>query len=194
MRENFENPRSRKFVFDGKEYTLFARNVAIAKLIQAMYVNNKSEAIIKAKEKYNVQIDCPIALYYTFCLRNGIQFSLVTKKGSNRSKKGKVRKDTIAKVAKGFYDSEEWIKLRKQVVKLYGCQCMKCGIKNVEVHADHIKPRSIYPNLELDIHNLQILCKSCNKDKSNKNEIDYRKEAHLIKLKDYLKVTGVYNP
>ena len=45
---------------------------------------------------------------------------------------------------------------------------------NVELHVDHIKPRSKHPELELDINNLQILCKDCNLGKSNTDSIDYR--------------------
>jgi 5-methylcytosine-specific restriction endonuclease McrA len=51
---------------------------------------------------------------------------------------------------------------------------MKCGETKGEFHIDHIKPRSKFIELELCIDNLQVLCKSCNLEKSNKNEIDYR--------------------
>lgn len=73
-----------------------------------------------------------------------------------------------------FYDSNEWQFLRKRTLKRYGCICMKCKSKNTEMHVDHIKPRSKYPELERDENNLQVLCRGCNMIKSNKNEIDYR--------------------
>jgi hypothetical protein len=76
--------------------------------------------------------------------------------------------------ANHFYDSEAWQTLRVLTLKKYGCKCMKCGATNTEVHVDHIKPRSKYPELELSLFNLQVLCKKCNLNKSNKNEIDYR--------------------
>ncbi len=44
-----------------------------------------------------------------------------------------------------------------------GCQC--CGAKasdGVQIHVDHIKPRSRYPELELCLDNLQVLCSDCN--------------------------------
>jgi 5-methylcytosine-specific restriction endonuclease McrA len=75
---------------------------------------------------------------------------------------------------KTFYDTDEWNNLRKRVLKFYGIKCMKCKATNTEMHVDHIKPRSKYPELEMCFDNLQVLCKSCNKEKSNKNEIDYR--------------------
>lgn len=78
------------------------------------------------------------------------------------------------KAAKDFYKSAEWIKIKKEVLNIYGCMCMKCHAIDTELHVDHIKPRSLHPHLELEISNLQVLCKSCNELKSNKNEADYR--------------------
>lgn len=73
-----------------------------------------------------------------------------------------------------FYRTPEWEKLRVAVLRFYGCKCMKCRIVNCEMHVDHIKPRSLYPQLELVKDNLQVLCKDCNMEKRNLNEIDYR--------------------
>lgn len=65
-----------------------------------------------------------------------------------------------------FYSSIQWRMVRAQIL----CSqknCVKCGsISNLQV--DHIKPRSIYPELALDIKNLQVLCEFCNMQKSNK--------------------------
>ena len=73
-----------------------------------------------------------------------------------------------------FYLSDSWLDIKRKVHKLYGRGCMKCKKEGIETHIDHIMPRSLYPSLELDIHNLQILCRKCNMEKSNKNSIDYR--------------------
>jgi hypothetical protein len=73
-----------------------------------------------------------------------------------------------------FYKSKAWISLRRKVLYKHGRCCMKCGETKGEFHIDHIKPRSKFIELELCIDNLQVLCKSCNLEKSNKNEIDYR--------------------
>ena len=73
-----------------------------------------------------------------------------------------------------FYDSDEWQRLRKIALKCYGVKCMKCGAVKVEMHVDHIRPISKHPHLKLCFGNLQILCKKCNQEKSNINEIDYR--------------------
>jgi 5-methylcytosine-specific restriction endonuclease McrA len=77
------------------------------------------------------------------------------------------------KPSEGFYNTIEWRQIRIKVFDMYGHKCLKCGNEDF-LQVDHIKPRSLYPELELDINNLQILCKSCNIKKSNKNEIDYR--------------------
>ena len=77
----------------------------------------------------------------------------------------------------GFYDSPEWQRLRYQALELYGARCMACGrtAKNgVFLHVDHIKPRSRYPELALDINNLQVLCHECNLGKSNIYTTDWR--------------------
>ena len=67
-----------------------------------------------------------------------------------------------------FYGSPEWKTLRRKVFRIYPSICMRCGNKdNLEV--DHIKPRSKYPELELEFDNLQILCRDCNLLKGTKD-------------------------
>lgn len=80
-----------------------------------------------------------------------------------------------------FYQSKKWILLTKKVRELYHCGCMKCGRDNMQTHIDHIFPRSTYPKFQYSIFNLQILCKSCNLEKSNKNTIDYRTKEQIKK-------------
>lgn len=77
-----------------------------------------------------------------------------------------------------LYASKEWRSLRYKVIKKYGGACMACGRTRkhhgVVIHVDHIKPRSIYPDLALDFDNLQLLCEDCNLGKGNKCDIDWR--------------------
>jgi len=75
-----------------------------------------------------------------------------------------------------FYLSRTWFLLRKQVLGTYDNKCMCCG-NTEKLHIDHIKPRSVYPALELEFDNLQILCQKCNIRKSNKVVVDYRPGA-----------------
>lgn len=77
----------------------------------------------------------------------------------------------------GFYETRQWQELRYRVLRHYGRQCMLCGSVGGELHVDHIKPRSLYPNLELTFDNLQILCRPCNMGKSNKDDKDWRPGA-----------------
>jgi len=74
----------------------------------------------------------------------------------------------------GFYDSPEWLRLRYATLLRYGRSCMLCFTSGGEVHVDHIKPRSKFPDLELDPENLQVLCRACNLGKSNRDDTDFR--------------------
>jgi len=76
-----------------------------------------------------------------------------------------------------FLTSYAWRTLRMQALKLYGAVCMCCGdnpSNGAIMNVDHIKPRKYFPNLALDIKNLQILCGACNQGKCNWDETDWR--------------------
>ena len=92
-----------------------------------------------------------------------------------------IEANEIAKKIKGtgadFLKSNEWRELRKLALSIYGHKCMKCGSapKNrSKINVDHIKCRKFYPELRLDLENLQILCSYCNRLKGNKHSTDYR--------------------
>lgn len=79
--------------------------------------------------------------------------------------------------ASNFYQTKEWRRLRYQAFKQYGNRCAVCGRgpkDNLIMHVDHIKARSLYPHLALEITNLQIMCGECNVSKSNKDKIKWR--------------------
>jgi hypothetical protein len=75
-----------------------------------------------------------------------------------------------------FYETKEWRELRYKILRKYPRKCMLCNAENKELHVDHIKPKSIYPELALDATNLQILCKECNLGKSNLYIDDFREK------------------
>lgn len=105
---------------------------------------------------------------------------LPTPKVKTKKKNGKKSKRAIGK---DFYRSPKWLKIRYQVLKRDGRVCACCGAlpgKNMQMHVDHIKPRSLYPLLELDIDNLQVLCEDCNMGKSNTDETDWRTHPKLV--------------
>lgn len=83
----------------------------------------------------------------------------------------------VARANDGFYESREWKELRYRVLEKHGTDCQCCGAgrkTGAVVHVDHIKPRSRYPELQLDFDNLQVLCEACNIGKSNKFDTDWR--------------------
>lgn len=91
------------------------------------------------------------------------------------------RRNTARKVSKrpkdAFYRSEIWKGLRYQALKKHGARCQCCGASaktGAVLHVDHIKPRSKFPALALDLDNLQILCAPCNEGKSNLDQTDWR--------------------
>jgi len=73
-----------------------------------------------------------------------------------------------------FYDTPEWQRVRYVILTKYGRTCMLCRTTEGEMHVDHIRPRSKFPDLELDPDNLQVLCKACNLGKSNLDDTDFR--------------------
>ncbi len=82
-----------------------------------------------------------------------------------------------AKEADTFYRSREWRRLRYQAFQRYGNKCCVCGrgaSDGMVMHVDHIKPRSLYPHLALDIANLQIMCNECNVSKGDRDEVEWQ--------------------
>lgn len=84
-----------------------------------------------------------------------------------------------------FYDSGEWQNIRYKVLQR-GKGCCDCcknrGTSKNPLQVDHIKPRSKYPELELSLDNLQVLCKACNKGKGAWDETDWRDEPDRNRL------------
>lgn len=79
--------------------------------------------------------------------------------------------------ANSFYKSSGWRRIRYSALKESNGKCACCGAeaKNGAIlHVDHIKPRSLFPELALDPNNLQVLCEPCNLGKSNFDEADFR--------------------
>lgn len=84
-------------------------------------------------------------------------------------------------IEKFDYQADEFRMLRHMVFLRDGEICAKCKTKptkNNWLEIDHIKPVSKYPELALDIDNLQVLCKDCNREKSNTDETDYRRKEN----------------
>ena len=97
------------------------------------------------------------------------------KKHRNKTKRKKANKVNGPDL--GFYYSTDWRRIRYMAIVKYGRVCMACGENGRKIHVDHIKPRSKYPELELCLTNLQILCEDCNIGKGAWDETDWRKEG-----------------
>lgn len=89
----------------------------------------------------------------------------------------KVKKTSKA-VFNAFYTSQPWRSLRYAALKKHGAACQCCGgtakSTGSPLHVDHIKPRSKYPDLELRLDNLQVLCEDCNMGKGGRDQTDWR--------------------
>lgn len=104
----------------------------------------------------------------------------------NKKSKKTVTKKYVSGVdvsSDGFLSTYQWRSLRMVALKKYGAVCMCCGDspKNGAVmNVDHIKPRKLFPELALDINNLQILCSPCNHGKGNWDFTDWRNNLNEI--------------
>jgi 5-methylcytosine-specific restriction endonuclease McrA len=71
------------------------------------------------------------------------------------------------------YTQNQFKKMRVRLINEYGEKCMKCNSTS-QIEVDHIIPYSWNPDLSMDYGNLQLLCKSCNIKKGNRNANDFR--------------------
>lgn len=81
------------------------------------------------------------------------------------------------KPAKDFYSTREWAAVRYAALIRSQGRCSCCGASRADgavMHVDHIKPRSKFPEIALDIENLQVLCDLCNVAKSNIDMTDWQ--------------------
>ncbi|MFC7004559.1 HNH endonuclease [Pseudobowmanella zhangzhouensis] len=65
----------------------------------------------------------------------------------------------------------------QQTFERHGNQCLCCTADPAQgavLQVDHVKPRAKFPELALDINNLQILCEICNIGKLHHSESDWR--------------------
>lgn len=76
-----------------------------------------------------------------------------------------------------FLQSYAWRKLRMEAILKYGRKCQCCGSTpetGAIINVDHIKPRKLFPQLALELSNLQVLCHECNHGKGNWDQTDWR--------------------
>lgn len=135
-----------------------------------------------AKAKY-ICVGCSRGIncktkWFPFCrkkckAKNKIKVPSANKKAIRKPRKVKPKKVHVIDLWSAE-NKDRWLKLRYECFKKYGRKCLVCGATNQQLHVDHIKPKSIYPELCWDINNLQVLCKDCNFGKGNTDETDWR--------------------
>jgi len=102
------------------------------------------------------------------------------KSGFSKSKSIKQRQVKVEGVdvtSKEFLETFAWRKVRMEALVRYGPVCQCCGASpqtGAVMNVDHIKPRKLFPDLALDVNNLQILCHDCNHGKGNWDQTDWR--------------------
>lgn len=82
-----------------------------------------------------------------------------------------------------FYASAKWKEVRYIALQQGGGKCCLCGgmaRDGLQLHVDHIKPRSLFPELAYQLSNLQILCGDCNIGKSNYDDTDWKQHWDSI--------------
>lgn len=85
--------------------------------------------------------------------------------------------------AEKFYASAKWKEVRYIALQQAHGKCCLCGgmaRDGVSLHVDHIKPRSLYPELAYQLGNLQVLCSDCNIGKSNYDDTNWKQHWESI--------------
>lgn len=80
-----------------------------------------------------------------------------------------------------FLETYQWRQVRMKALIKYGRKCACCGATpetGAVMNVDHIKPRKLFPNLALELSNLQVLCHECNHGKGNWDQTDWRESVN----------------
>lgn len=85
-----------------------------------------------------------------------------------------------------FYNSEEWRRVRRQVLHRDNHTCVQCGKKADRMQVDHIYSRKDYPQFALQVTNLRTLCPTCHAHQATSfgRKADY-KERPIINYNGY---------
>ena len=119
------------------------------------------------------------AIIYQFCTYHGIDCEMRPKKWDPTPYQAKPEKPKKRRFEQtdDFLRSYEWRKVRYIALQKNGRRCQCCGSSpetGATLNVDHIKPRKYYPDLALDVDNLQVLCGECNHGKGNWDMTDHR--------------------
>lgn len=170
----------RKIIITEEERVKYAE-VAQELQRRALFKNRKSKSKIcpVCRKDYQSK-DARVGNHVGYCsleCSGGQGKSCVRKKDKKKKTRQLNRQKNInAVLSKDFYLCQGWREVRYKALRKFGFKCLACGRKppSVVLHVDHIKPRSKFPELELSLENLQILCEDCNMGKLNHFDDDLR--------------------
>jgi hypothetical protein len=80
-------------------------------------------------------------------------------------------KGGITPINKKIRQSPEYTKWRSKVFERDRYTCRECGVCGCYLHAHHIKPFSLFPELRFVVSNGKTLCKKCHSKKPKGKEI-----------------------
>lgn len=80
----------------------------------------------------------------------------------------------------GLQAYKDW---RRSVFSRDNYTCVMCFKKGVPIHADHIKPYALFPELELDLKNGRTLCVPCHRQTPTWGF----SKKYMVKIKDTTK-------
>ena len=146
-------------------------------LIKDCYDNSIDFPPIPRIEDFYSNSQCTTKEYYNGIVvqyRKTKEKKLIKPEGYNQNSK---KSENVN--IENFYETWAWKDIRYQAIKKHGRRCMNCvqspnKENKVVLHVDHIKPVRKYPELALNIDNLQVLCNDCNQGKGYWDETDFR--------------------
>jgi 5-methylcytosine-specific restriction endonuclease McrA len=91
----------------------------------------------------------------------------------------------VEKKTDPFYHSKEWRRIRSEVIR-DNPTCEYCDIVSRARVVDHVLPRRLFPELELEKSNLKGSCDRCHNKKRNIEKKCKTREEAEIKLSKYI--------
>lgn len=122
---------------------------------------------VEVRRSENMRIKISIALSGENNFWYGKTFSKTHRAKIGKSHKGDKNhnwKGGITNENEKIRKSPEYKEWRTSVFERDNFTCVKCNRRGCKLHADHIKPFSLYAKLRLDVDNGRTLCESCHRE------------------------------